>query len=214
MTKRELIDEILTINRSASPSFLARFTNVQLDEYLAHLHVLAKPRLSGSAAQYEKYFRNCPTIRAPRPPWRESSQRTDEVVAADTEDDLPQGIEGDWEGVEEPILDYSEVDLQPAERHQLYVEPGDLPEGEEEEADEFGEELPSRAIVPQAALPADVDPAEEAQPEAEAFDEDDAFLDDDTEDEPAAAQAVVAAASDNAVPLFANTDEDTEAWLY
>jgi len=56
MTKRELIDEIMTINRSASPRFLARFEDVQLDEYLAHLRVLDTPRLSGSSERYEKYL--------------------------------------------------------------------------------------------------------------------------------------------------------------
>lgn len=39
MTKRELIDRILRINRSADPGFLAQFNNGELAEYLDHLEV-------------------------------------------------------------------------------------------------------------------------------------------------------------------------------
>lgn len=44
MTKRELIDEILIINRSAKPAFLAEFGVEDLGEYLQHLHVASTPR--------------------------------------------------------------------------------------------------------------------------------------------------------------------------
>jgi hypothetical protein len=37
MSKRELIDCICQINRSAKPQFLAQFSEEQLDEYLEHL---------------------------------------------------------------------------------------------------------------------------------------------------------------------------------
>lgn len=37
MNKRQLIDEIIRINRTARPSFLARFDEGDLDEYLRHL---------------------------------------------------------------------------------------------------------------------------------------------------------------------------------
>ena len=37
MSKRELIDFICQINRSAKPEFLARFSAEELDKYLAHL---------------------------------------------------------------------------------------------------------------------------------------------------------------------------------
>jgi hypothetical protein len=37
MNKRELINDICEINRSASPEFLARFTEDELGEYLEHL---------------------------------------------------------------------------------------------------------------------------------------------------------------------------------
>jgi len=37
MSKRELIDYICRINRSAKPEFLAHFTEEQLNAYLEHL---------------------------------------------------------------------------------------------------------------------------------------------------------------------------------
>jgi hypothetical protein len=56
MTKRQLIDEILTLNQTAEPAFLARFEDAELSQYLQHLQVLQTPRLSGNAKRYEKYF--------------------------------------------------------------------------------------------------------------------------------------------------------------
>ena len=56
MTKRQLIDEIVSINPTAEPGFLARFEDGQLDEYLCHLRVLRTPRLTGNPGPYEKYF--------------------------------------------------------------------------------------------------------------------------------------------------------------
>ena len=38
MNKRELIDEIMKINHSARPEFLAHFKESHLIEYLDHLH--------------------------------------------------------------------------------------------------------------------------------------------------------------------------------
>lgn len=56
MTKRQMIDEILTMNKSAKPAFLARFAETDLHEYLHHLLVIRQPRLSGDAHRYDKYF--------------------------------------------------------------------------------------------------------------------------------------------------------------
>ena len=57
MTKRQLIEEIITINHTAQPEFLARFEDTDLDQYLQHLRVLSKPRLSGDPNRYDKYFK-------------------------------------------------------------------------------------------------------------------------------------------------------------
>jgi hypothetical protein len=62
MTKRQTIDEIMVINQSAEPEFLARFSDEQLNEYLEHLHVLHTPRLSGNPRRYDAYFENCPKV--------------------------------------------------------------------------------------------------------------------------------------------------------
>jgi len=60
MTKRQLIDEIVCINHSAQPGFLAQFSDGELDEYLHHLHRLRTPRLSGDIHRYDRYFENVP----------------------------------------------------------------------------------------------------------------------------------------------------------
>jgi len=88
MTKREMIDEILAINLSAQPQFLARFDDEDLEQYLTHLRVLSTPRLAdGPAGRYDKYFRDVPKIASPRPQWRQESQEIEEVEVA--VDDLP-----------------------------------------------------------------------------------------------------------------------------
>jgi hypothetical protein len=67
MTKRQLIDEIVAMNQTAEPSFLARFDDAELSEYLTHLNRSRMPRLTGDARKYEKYFLNCPTIGSESP---------------------------------------------------------------------------------------------------------------------------------------------------
>lgn len=64
MTKRQLIDEILAMNGSADPSFLAGFEHTDLSEYLLHLQTARTPKLCGDARRYEKYFENCPVVAA------------------------------------------------------------------------------------------------------------------------------------------------------
>lgn len=56
MTKRQIIDEILTRNTTADAGFLARFDDAELDEYLTNLRRLQTPRLNGDPGRYEKYF--------------------------------------------------------------------------------------------------------------------------------------------------------------
>lgn len=43
MTKRQLIDEIICINKTADPAFLANFSDEELQEYLSHLRRFASP---------------------------------------------------------------------------------------------------------------------------------------------------------------------------
>ena len=58
MTKREMIDEIMKINLSAEPGFLADFNENDLEEYLDHLHILEMPRMAFGQAphRYDRYF--------------------------------------------------------------------------------------------------------------------------------------------------------------
>jgi len=106
MTKREMIDEILAINLSAQPQFLARFDDEDLEHYLTHLRVLSTPRLAdGPAGRYDKYFRDVPKIASPRPQWRHQPQVIEEVEAA--ADDLPAE-----EAAEEPAEPEPQVEDQ------------------------------------------------------------------------------------------------------
>ena len=110
MTKREMIDEILSINLSAEPRFLARFADDQISEYLTHLRVLATPRLTGSADRYDKYFRDLPKVAA-RPQWRTDIEHAEEVLA----DELDEADQAD---------DYC-LEEQPAEQDAVAAGPGD-----------------------------------------------------------------------------------------
>ena len=60
MTKRQLIDQIITVNRSARPGFLAAFDDHDLRDYLDHLHAARQPRLTGQSRQYARYFAAAP----------------------------------------------------------------------------------------------------------------------------------------------------------
>lgn len=60
MTKRQLIDEIVVINQSAKPAFLAEFADDDLQDYLDHLKVIRRPRLSGNSHRYDAYFQAAP----------------------------------------------------------------------------------------------------------------------------------------------------------
>jgi hypothetical protein len=60
MTKRQVIDEIVAINSSAPPAFLARFSEAELEAYLRHLQLARTPRRAGSWRQYGTYFQESP----------------------------------------------------------------------------------------------------------------------------------------------------------
>ncbi|MGB2821885.1 MAG: hypothetical protein WBF17_12950 [Phycisphaerae bacterium] len=210
MTKRELIDSIVAINQSASPSFLARFDDVQLDEYLAHLRILETPRLSGNAERYDKYFRNCPTIHAPRPLWRTDSAGVEEIavddpyydelsedVSQESADDFAEGI------IEQPVG--------PAEREQLYADSADLEDLEDDEDDEdleFAEtDVPAEPVLAAVRRDSGVEDA------GEESDETDEAIDGDETDTEVVVSAT--AKTDDAGPPFADQREgDLESWLY
>ncbi len=59
MTKRQLIDTIVSMNHTAEPGFLAQFADTQLDDYLRHLQTAQAPRLSGDPHRFDHYFDGC-----------------------------------------------------------------------------------------------------------------------------------------------------------
>ena len=56
MTKRQLIDEIVSINKSAPAAFLAGFDDGELNEYLEHLKFAQEPKPSVDSGKYDSFF--------------------------------------------------------------------------------------------------------------------------------------------------------------
>jgi hypothetical protein len=176
MTKRELIDEIVAINHTATPQFLARFQDDELDEYLGHLRVLARPRLSGNAERYEKYFRNCPTAQ-PRPLWRTDSERIEQILTSDARTGCPP------EAAElEPAVavatavaeappttgqeELTSLCVSPAEREQLLAELDDASADIEDRIDQDDEAADVTAALTAQAEQAEQDEQGEYLPQA------------------------------------------------
>jgi len=55
MSKRQLIDEIRSVNRTALPEFLSRFDEVDLHDYLQHLIRSQAPRMQGRSVREGRY---------------------------------------------------------------------------------------------------------------------------------------------------------------
>jgi hypothetical protein len=234
MTKRELIDKIISINPSASATFLARFDDVELDEYLAHLRVLETPRLSGHPERYEKYFRNCPTIPNSRPKWRTDSERIEEIAADGL--DGPEALEAleimdEPDDVEEPpeepadelAQEPGDLSVSPAERQQLFADPVEPEPPEEDDPEpDLPEELPEELLIgdeadePEPAVAETPQPAADAEDDAEDADEAD-LAEAPAEELPQPARSAVARATAgkrNAKRPSADSQEDAESWLY
>lgn len=62
MTKRQLIDQILQVNSTVDPGFLARFEQDELDAYLRHLHQARLPRLAGDPHRFDHYFHDAAKV--------------------------------------------------------------------------------------------------------------------------------------------------------
>ncbi len=92
MTKRQLIDEIVSLNHSAQPGFLAQFEHPDLDEYLRHLMVTQSPRLAGDPHRFDHYFDRNPAVAIAEPAVSVLQDHGDEpVVPIDAHDqsDVP-----------------------------------------------------------------------------------------------------------------------------
>jgi hypothetical protein len=84
MTKRQLIDQIIQVNSTADPGFLARFDPGELDAYLRHLRQARLPRLAGDPHRFDHYFEDAPKVAwRPAPP----------AAVAVAEPDLPDELE-------------------------------------------------------------------------------------------------------------------------
>jgi len=92
MTKRQLIDEIVSINRSAEPAFLAKFDDSQLTEYLQHLRVVQIPRIQRDPRRYDKYFANL-TRRRSRSETKPNGTAATDVPRRHQDADVSQPVE-------------------------------------------------------------------------------------------------------------------------
>lgn len=88
MTKRQLIDEILSLNHSAHASFLAKFADGELSEYLDHLQAAGRSPLQGEPGRYERCFGD---EEAPR---RRSSHRATVALATAADGSAPRPTAG------------------------------------------------------------------------------------------------------------------------
>jgi hypothetical protein len=150
MTKRQLIDEIVSMNQSARPGFLARFDDTDLDEYLQHLRLARTPRLAGDPHRYDRYFNNCPAIRLPGVPVSVAAETQARPSSDETGDQPPS------DGSDDPSDDL------PSDLPDTSVD--DLPKAADQQ-DETGDE---QADQPQAELHVNASPAAVFQPSYEA----------------------------------------------
>jgi hypothetical protein len=79
MTKRQLIDEIVVLNQTAKPAFLAKFNDGALSDYLHHLLQSRRPRLFGDSHRYDKYF-----VKDTPAPVSQRHTAVEETVAAES----------------------------------------------------------------------------------------------------------------------------------
>ncbi len=190
MTKRQLIDEIVSLNSTAQPAFLARFEDLDLNEYLQHLRNARTPRLSGDPHRYDKYFNNGRRD-ASYPP---ANYGMDSSITTDADSDERAALLGKpaqaelqtqaqlQMQAELPIGENeAELDANEVEGHVVAAEPQDQAEMDEiptavaTALDEFDDEILFHAHD-------DVDQIDEFVP-ADAQDEDDAEAADETENE-------------------------------
>ena len=191
MTKRQLIDEIVSINRSAQPSFLARFDRCDLRDYLDNLHA----------------------SRRPRPCCRPGGQEPSILAATDTTRPLaPLPMANVWPAPEPAAPEPSAEDqapIEPVQEAAQQAAPAAIAQAEPLEDDPMDVEAFSR----------DPEQMPAAGEQAEAFevelDRDDRPQDPQrqkwSDRQPASPAAVVSAGKSSP---FASQEEDAESWLF
>jgi len=192
MTKRQLIDEIVILNQTAEPGFLARFDDGQLDEYLRHLRRARTPRLSGDPHRYDRYFRSCPPVPAARPARPADAAQTAVAVV--------ETAESEAEPAEEPFAYEAEAAADDAAASPPLVhEAPPAPDAEEDDPNPLDLQVSENAYFSEsvetsreeADAPAGDQPEEEPEEAAPT-----------AEERPAAAQTAV------------EEDADRETWLF
>jgi len=191
MTKRQLIDEIVTLNQTAEPGFLAKFDDGQLNEYLRHLRRARTPRLSGDPRRYDRYFRSCPPVpvaRAAKP--AEAAQAAVAVV---------ETAEFEAEPAEEPFAYEAEAAADDAAAGPLLAhEAPPAPDAEEDDPNPLNLHVSENAYFSESV--------ETSQEEAGA-------AEDQPEDEP---EETAPAAEEHPAAAQRATEEDAdrETWLF
>ena len=174
MTKRQLIDEIVTLNQTAEPAFLAKFDPGELDEYLRHLRLARTPRMRRGMGRYRKYFDNCPQIAfKPAPPEALQRFQSDDTnvswsLQLDEPDQRPTA-----ETQFSPDLEPYDIASQPEQTQQVPDQPVILFEIVDEAANS-GRAAPQVQSAAEEKTPADPVPATH-QPHAGPVEEDDDF---------------------------------------
>jgi len=85
MNKRQLIDEIVSLNNTARPAFLATFEEDQLNDYLRQLNRIRQPRLTGDSSRFARYFQPAGAVaaQAQDQPALEIVQQSDQELLAE-----------------------------------------------------------------------------------------------------------------------------------
>ena len=201
MTKRQLIDQIITVNRSAEPGFLARFDDEDLRDYLDHLLVALEPRLTGETHRYEKYFRVPTTATATAvldtPEQENESPHEDGVWSADSTDDADEA-RGETDALV-PSFIYDQQHSAPVSAPQMPRDDEEEQASDEEQVFEEEQTFEEEQARHEEQAPDEEDDNYLAQDEVE--------YEDILEDDP----VPVGQYADSS---FAETDEDMESWLF
>ena len=89
MTKRQLIDEIVAINRTAPAAFLAKFEDGELNEYLEHLRYAQEPKASVRIGRHERFFQPAARPVTIQPGPAQDSPASGEGSGADDPEAMP-----------------------------------------------------------------------------------------------------------------------------
>jgi len=205
MTKRQLIDEIITRNRSAQPSFLARFDTEDLQDYLDHLCVTTQPRLRGDPSRYDKYFQVSPAPTVPPVAPHSSAMTIRQDAEAPAAEVFFRTERDDADLAASASSEYDELtDL--AEPVALEEPPaGSEAEVHAEDPDD-GAEIRTQPVI-RWREPEDPRPVRVAEPSART-------IEGDTTPASPRASRLAAGSQPQAPPSPGGQDEDAESWLF